>query len=122
MPVSTPEMPALIGSAYFQQERERYGANAELQFRPSDGLEIKPYYVLDYPDWVQVVAIDADENLIVIRQYRLGEAELADRTGNLRHLRLAVGAGVPGIGHEAVEQAILDGKRLRAHGQFPPVG
>ncbi len=38
----------------------------------SDGLEIKPYYVLDYPDWVQVVAIDADENLIVIRQYRHG--------------------------------------------------
>lgn len=38
----------------------------------SDGLEIKPYYVLDYPDWVQVIAIDADENLVVIRQYRHG--------------------------------------------------
>nr|HMN74173.1 NUDIX hydrolase [Rhodoblastus sp.] len=37
-----------------------------------DGLEIKPYYVLDYPDWVQVVAIDADENLVVVRQYRHG--------------------------------------------------
>ena len=38
----------------------------------SDGLEIKPYYVLDYPDWVQVIAIDADENLVVVRQYRHG--------------------------------------------------
>lgn len=38
----------------------------------ADGLEIKPYYVLDYPDWVQVIAIDADEKLVVIRQYRHG--------------------------------------------------
>lgn len=33
------QVPVLIGSALFQQERERYGANVELQFRPSDGLE-----------------------------------------------------------------------------------
>lgn len=38
----------------------------------ADGLEIKPYYVLNYPDWVQIVAIDADENLVVVRQYRHG--------------------------------------------------
>ncbi|MFT4098351.1 MAG: NUDIX hydrolase [Rhodoblastus sp.] len=38
----------------------------------ADGLEIKPYYVLDYPDWVQVIAIDDDENLVVVRQYRHG--------------------------------------------------
>lgn len=42
----------------------------------ADGLEIKPYYVLDYPDWVQVIAIDADENLVVIRQYRHGIGKL----------------------------------------------
>ena len=42
----------------------------------ADGLEIKPYYVLDYPDWVQVIAIDADENLVVIRQYRHGAGRL----------------------------------------------
>ena len=38
----------------------------------ADGLEITPYYVLDYPDWVQIVAIDANENLVVVRQYRHG--------------------------------------------------
>jgi len=38
----------------------------------SDGLEIKPYYVLNYPDWVQVIAIDDNEQLVVIRQYRHG--------------------------------------------------
>ena len=42
----------------------------------SDGLEIKPYYVLDYPDWVQVIAIDTDENLVVIRQYRHGVGKI----------------------------------------------
>src|SRR5438067_2917198 len=34
------QMPALIGSALFQQERERYGGNAAIQFRPSDALEV----------------------------------------------------------------------------------
>lgn len=38
----------------------------------ADGLEIAPYYVLDYPDWVQVFAIDADDNLVIVRQYRHG--------------------------------------------------
>ena len=32
--------PSLIGSALFNQERERYGGNIALQFRPSDTLEI----------------------------------------------------------------------------------
>ncbi|QHL91932.1 TonB-dependent receptor [Sphingomonas changnyeongensis] len=36
----TAQIPALIGSALFQQTRERYGGNIELQFKPSDDLEI----------------------------------------------------------------------------------
>lgn len=36
----TAQIGSLIGSALFRQTRERYGANAELQFRPSDQLEI----------------------------------------------------------------------------------
>ncbi|PSJ43520.1 TonB-dependent receptor [Allosphingosinicella deserti] len=39
-PAGTAQVPSLIGSALFQQERERYGANTTLQFRPSDQLEI----------------------------------------------------------------------------------
>jgi iron complex outermembrane receptor protein len=34
------QIPSLIGSALFQQERERYGGNAAIQFRPNDQLEI----------------------------------------------------------------------------------
>ena len=36
----TAQVPALIGSALFQQERERYGGNVELQFKPSDSVEV----------------------------------------------------------------------------------
>jgi len=36
----TDGVPTLIGSPLFTQERERYGGNISLQFRPSDALEI----------------------------------------------------------------------------------
>lgn len=36
----TGQIGSLIGSALFQQKRERYGGNVELQFKPSDNLEI----------------------------------------------------------------------------------
>lgn len=36
----TAQVPSLIGSALFQQERERYGGNIALQFRPSSDLEV----------------------------------------------------------------------------------
>lgn len=36
----TGQAPSLIGSALFQQERERFGGNAELQFKPTDNLEV----------------------------------------------------------------------------------
>jgi len=35
-----------------------------------DGVEIAPYYVLEYPDWVEVVALDARDNVLLVRQYR----------------------------------------------------
>ena len=36
----TAQIPSLIGSALFEQERERYGGNIGVQFRPSDKLEV----------------------------------------------------------------------------------
>lgn len=38
----------------------------------NDGVSIAPFYVLEYPDWVQVVAIDTDDQIILVRQYRHG--------------------------------------------------
>ncbi|WFU09934.1 NUDIX hydrolase [Rhizobium sp. CB3090] len=36
----------------------------------AEGVEIAPYYVLEYPDWVQVVALDAEDNIYLVQQYR----------------------------------------------------
>ncbi|MGO4524450.1 NUDIX hydrolase [Microvirga sp. 2MCAF35] len=37
-----------------------------------DGAEIAPYYVLEYPDWVHVVALDDEDHVILVEQYRHG--------------------------------------------------
>lgn len=34
------------------------------------GLRVDPYYVLTYPDWVVVVAITPDRQMVLVRQYR----------------------------------------------------
>jgi 8-oxo-dGTP pyrophosphatase MutT (NUDIX family) len=38
----------------------------------ADGHEIKPFYVLEYPDWVHIVAVTTDQNVIMICQYSHG--------------------------------------------------
>ena len=35
-----------------------------------DGREIPEYYVLEYPDWVNVIAITKDGHFVMERQYR----------------------------------------------------
>jgi 8-oxo-dGTP pyrophosphatase MutT (NUDIX family) len=35
-----------------------------------NGVEISPYYVLTYPDWVNVVALTPERDLVLVRQYR----------------------------------------------------
>jgi len=36
----------------------------------ADDVPIAPYYVLEYPDWVEIVALDAADNVLLVRQYR----------------------------------------------------
>ena len=36
------------------------------------GHAIAPYYVLDYPDWVHVVALTPSRKIVLVRQYRHG--------------------------------------------------
>ena len=36
----------------------------------ADGVEVAPYYVLEYPDWVHVVALDDEDHIILVEQYR----------------------------------------------------
>ena len=37
-----------------------------------DGTEITPYYTMDYADWVNIIALTPDDEIIMIRQYRHG--------------------------------------------------
>ena len=34
------------------------------------GHEVAPYYVLSYPEWVNVVAVTPDRKIVLVRQYR----------------------------------------------------
>ncbi len=40
--------------------------------RMPDGTIVDPYYVLEYPDWVNVLALDKEQNVILTRLYRHG--------------------------------------------------
>ncbi|MEJ8475913.1 NUDIX hydrolase [Roseibium algae] len=39
-----------------------------------DGTVVEPYYVLEYPDWVSVLAIDTEGRAILVKEYRHGAA------------------------------------------------
>ena len=58
--------------------RSKFVVNDEwLQLRADDcltpdGKSISPYYVLEYPPWVSVIALTPDEKVILIKQYRHG--------------------------------------------------
>ncbi len=40
------------------------------------GKVLESYYVLEYPDWVSIIAIDKDEKFVVVEQYRHGIGEV----------------------------------------------
>lgn len=40
------------------------------RLRTASGLEIAPWYVLDYPDWCAVVALTGADEIVLVRQWR----------------------------------------------------
>ncbi len=50
-----------------------------------EGAVVAPYYVLEYRDWVEVVALDAEDNVLLVKQYRhgLGDISLELPAGNM---------------------------------------
>ncbi|WPP48080.1 NUDIX hydrolase [Catalinimonas niigatensis] len=46
--------------------------------RMSDGTIVEPYYVLEYPNWANVIAITEEKEVVLVRQYRhaLGAVDL----------------------------------------------
>ena len=37
-----------------------------------EGAVLAPFYLLDFPDWAQVVALTPDDRIVLVRQYRHG--------------------------------------------------
>jgi 8-oxo-dGTP pyrophosphatase MutT (NUDIX family) len=42
------------------------------------GQLIEPYHVLEYPDWINVVALTTDLEIVLVRQYRHGAGQVLD--------------------------------------------
>lgn len=59
------------------------------------GAEIPEYYVLEYPDWINVLAITKEGEFVMVRQYRHGIGET----------RYELCAGVCGEGEAPIESA-----------------
>ncbi len=70
--------------------------------RTSRGELVEPFYVLDYPDWVNVVALTDEGDVVLVRQYRHGLARTL--------LELPCGAVDPGddSAADAVARELLE--------------
>ena len=64
-------------------------------------------------------AVAGDDHAVVADQHRVHETELGDRSGDLRHLLLGMGAGVARVRDQSLERPALDRMgKLRRHGSF----
>jgi ADP-ribose pyrophosphatase len=43
----------------------------------ADGTAIDPYHIVELPDWVNVVALTPSRDIVLVREYRHGTAEIA---------------------------------------------
>lgn len=59
------------------------------------GIEIPEYYILEYPDWVNVIAITKEGKFVMVRQYRHG----------IKETRYEICAGVCEKGEEPMVSA-----------------
>lgn len=59
-----------LGSKYVV--RDRWLTLRADECQNADGQVIAPYYVLEYPPWVNVLALTPENQVVLIRQYRHG--------------------------------------------------
>jgi 8-oxo-dGDP phosphatase len=73
MMLQNPHIPWNVRSSEYIRRDQWIGVRAD-HCVTSTGVEIAPYYVLEYPDWVHIIALDEDDNLVLVKQYRHGIA------------------------------------------------
>ena len=65
------EKKALVHSSHYLFQKPWLTVREDCIQLPN-GAEIPNYYVLEYPDWVNVLAITKDKKFLMVRQYRHG--------------------------------------------------
>lgn len=55
--------------------RDLYMTMRHDKCRLPDGREVDPYYVLEFPDWVNIVAVTSRKEFVLVKQYRHGLGE-----------------------------------------------
>ena len=48
----------------------------QVDYERPDGAPDASFYVLDVPDWVNIIAIDDEQRVLLVRQFRFGVAEM----------------------------------------------
>lgn len=71
-PPASPDLALWVVERSEHVLRDRWISVRADHCRTAEGVAIAPFYVLEYPDWVQVVALDADDRVILVEQYRHG--------------------------------------------------
>lgn len=89
-----------------------------VQFQPADGAPAHEYFVLQAPDWINVIALTGDRRVILVRQYRFGVEQLS--------LEIPGGMCDPGEApadaarRELVEETGFEAAELRLLGSVHP--
>jgi ADP-ribose pyrophosphatase len=52
--------------------RDRWLSVRSDRCRTADGRVVEPYHVLEYPDWINVVALTPEARVVLVREYRHG--------------------------------------------------
>ncbi|MBK6931370.1 MAG: NUDIX hydrolase [Saprospirales bacterium] len=84
----TDPLPWKVENRAYVYDRRPYMILREDAVRLPNGAQIPDYFVFEYPDWVSVLAVNTEDQFVLIRQYRHGLG--------LVHYELAAGVADPG--------------------------
>ncbi len=66
----------VLESTYLRKDPPWFQVRVERVQLPNNEI-LENYYVLEYPNWVAVIAITTDDKIVLIKQYRHGIQEVA---------------------------------------------